>query len=161
MLAIFLNGPIGAGKSTLGQALADALNGNFIEGDDHSARGSPWYCSSFSTARSIEQAIATFATTDRPTIIARPVRCIEWIFYRRRLAEHGIETIIVSLSASYDATVAPGRGRQFSTDEHARIRTMIHEGYDRRPFSDFVLETDRDDIDMTIVRLIDQLSSIA
>jgi len=32
--AIFLNGPIGVGKSSLGRALAEALDGSFIDGDD-------------------------------------------------------------------------------------------------------------------------------
>jgi hypothetical protein len=87
-----------------------------------------------------------------------PLRCIEWTYYRRRLAEHGIRTITVSLSASYGATVATNRGRQFSAEEHARIKAMIEEGYDRRPFSDFVLRTDHDDIDTTLARLIALLS---
>jgi cytidylate kinase len=160
-LAIFLSGPIGAGKSTLGAALADALNGNFIEGDEHGARDRPWYAASLSRARSIVGAIASRTQSGRPTVIAYPLRCIEWTYYRRRLAEHGIRTITVSLSASYAATVAPNRGRQFSAEEHARIRTMIEEGYDRRQFSDFMLETDQDDIDGTLGRLIAQLSEIA
>jgi hypothetical protein len=160
MLAIFLSGPIGAGKSTLGRALADALDGNFIDGDDHKAPGKPWYGSSLSTARSILRAIATFAPDGQPTIIAYPLRCIEWTYYRRRLAEHGIHTIFVSLSASYEAIIAPSRGRRFSAEERARIRTMIGERYDRRPFSDLVLETDRNDIKLTLGRLIAQLSAI-
>jgi cytidylate kinase len=159
VLAIFLSGPIGAGKSTLGRALADALDGNFIEGDEHSARGRPWYCSTLSTAQSIERSITSFALNGRPTVIARPLRCIDYTYYYRRLTNHHIRMVVVTLVASYDATVASNRGRQFSIDERARIRAMIEEGYDRRPFSDFVLETDRDNIGTTLGKLIAQLST--
>ena len=34
--AIFLSGPIGTGKTSLGRMLAEKLGGAFIDGDDHS-----------------------------------------------------------------------------------------------------------------------------
>ncbi len=53
--AIFLNGPIGVGKTSLGRALARNLGSAFIDGDDHATPGKPWYGSSLSTSRSLPQ----------------------------------------------------------------------------------------------------------
>lgn len=158
--AIFLSGPIGAGKSTLGVALAQARRGTFIEGDEHSAPDRPWYASTLTTARSIVRAIVRDAEPDRPVVIAYPLRCLEWIFYRRHLEKSGIRMIVVSLGASYDSTTSADRGRRFSEGEQDRIRQMIAEGYDRRRFSDLVLRTDDENRDETLGRLLKELPNI-
>jgi shikimate kinase len=51
--AIFLSGPIGVGKSTLGQSLARALNAQFVEGDEHALEEVRWFACSLRTHRSI------------------------------------------------------------------------------------------------------------
>lgn len=76
-------------------------------------------------------------------VIAYPLGCINWIYFRRKFAESGASSIFVSLRASYDAIVDPRRGRAFTTEEHDRIRAMIAEGYDTRPFSDLVIDTEK------------------
>lgn len=140
--------------------LAYELRGTFIEGDEHSAPDKPWYVSTLYTARSIVRSIKAAADGGKPVVIAYPLRCIDWIFYRHKLAERDIHTIVVSLGASYDATIASDRGRRFSADERARIRQMIAEGYDRRGFSDFAIRTDRQNQHETLGRLLAQLPNL-
>jgi DNA polymerase III delta prime subunit len=154
-LAIFLNGPVGVGKSTLGTALADALRGSFVEGDDHAPSNKAWYASTHSTAHSILAAILRAVPAGKPVVVAYPIRCLDWIFYRRKLADYGIRSVFVSLTASFEAITAADRGRPFSEDEYHRIAQMISEGYDRRPFSDFIVRTDDGPID----EVLDQLTS--
>ena len=57
--AIFLSGPVGVGKSTLGRALAVTIGGGFIDGDDHSDLSKPWYRSILQCSKAIvEEAIS-------------------------------------------------------------------------------------------------------
>jgi cytidylate kinase len=151
--AIFLTGPIGAGKTTLASALARALDGAFIDGDVYLMRDRPWYACSRSTARSILGAVTAAAGEGRPAVVAFPMRCIDWLFLRGHLERRGIRMITVSLSASYDATVSPDRGRDFTAGEQARIREMIDQGYGRPPFADIALATDRAGVDETLAEL--------
>jgi hypothetical protein len=58
--------------------------------------------------------------------------------------------LFVSLRASFEGIVDERRGRRFSTDEQARIRAMIAEGYGARPFSDLVVDTDASGISETL-----------
>ena len=151
--AIFLNGPIGTGKTTLGRALADRLSAGFIDGDDFSDPDRPWYCSILQTSRSIIQDSVTVLATSNAVIIAYPLNCINWIYSRRKLADVGINTLFISLRASYAAIVNPQRGRIFSAEECDRILVMIAEGYGDRSFSDLVIETDKADFATTLMEL--------
>lgn len=157
-VAIFLSGPIGTGKSTLGIMLAQVLNGIFVEGDEHTNPNKPWYACTLSTARSIVRSVLASTTIDRPVIIAYPLRCIDWLFYRRHLAEYNIRVVVVSLTASHYAITSPARGREFSDSEQARISEMMVQGYDRRPFSDFTLRTDGGNKAETLALLLAGLS---
>jgi hypothetical protein len=141
--AVFLGGPIGAGKSTLGRALAERLDGGFIEGDDHSDPERPWYGSILTTSRGILAASVAALQTSRLVVIAYPFACTNYVFFRRRLGDVGASTVLVSLRASWEGIIAPGRGREFTPDERDRLRVMIAEGYGERPFSDLVVDTDR------------------
>jgi ABC-type cobalamin/Fe3+-siderophores transport system ATPase subunit len=139
--AIFLNGPIGSGKTTLGRALARRIGGVFIDGDDYSDPGRPWYCSILRTSRAVVQASEdAFAVSDF-AVIAYPLSCSTWIFYRRHIEALGARPIFINLRASYRQIVAPGRLRDFDAAEHARIQQMIAEGYAERPFADATIDT--------------------
>jgi hypothetical protein len=75
-----------------------------------------------------------------PVIAAYPLRCIDHIYLRGRLAERGLPSIFVKLSIPADRILAAGRGRAFTAWERARIGEMIAQGYDRRPWADLVFE---------------------
>ncbi len=151
--AIFLSGPVGAGKTTLGRALAERLAGGFIDGDDFSDPDRPWYCSILRTSKAMAQA-GLAALEDRSTVvIAYPLNCINWIYFRRRFADAGIRPFFVSLRVSYPSVVGKSRGRVFSNEEHDRIQVMIAEGYGARPFSDLVIDTDTAGFAVTLAHL--------
>jgi len=150
---IFLSGPVGAGKTTLGRALAERLSAGFIEGDDFSAPGRPWYCSTLRTSRAIVHAGMTTLNNRDAVVIAYPLRCTNWIYFRRKFGDAGVPTFFVSLRASYLSIIDQKRGRKFSNDEHERIQVMISEGYGARPFSDLVLDADRTSFPITLTQL--------
>jgi hypothetical protein len=151
--AIFLSGPIGAGKTTLGRALGERIGGAFIDGDDHSDPGRPWYCSILRTSTATLRA-GLARLHDKPAIVvAYPLNCMTWIYFRRKFEGVGVQPLFVSLRASFPAITGQNRGRSFSREEKERIQVMIAEGYGSRPFSDLVVDTDGPDFAATLVRL--------
>ena len=157
---VFLNGPIGAGKTTLGRAAAERLGGRFLDGDDFADPDRPWYASLPRTVTGIYGAVLQTPETVPVTVVAYPLNCVTWIYFRRRLAEAGKAVIFISLRASYEAILDPRRGRLFDADERERIGVMLAEGYAERPFSDLILDTDRDGFEATAVRLAAAIRSL-
>jgi hypothetical protein len=151
--AIFLGGSIGSGKTTLGRCLADNLSGAFIDGDDYSDPTKPWYCSILQTSRTIVNQASRALNDGEVVVVAYPLACMNWIYFRRKFADIGATPFFVSLSASYEKIVDGRRGRFFSPEEHERIKIMIAEGYGSRPFSDLVFETDKVDFQSTLAAL--------
>jgi DNA polymerase III delta prime subunit len=151
--AILLDGPIGTGKTTLGRALAERLSGGFIDGDAFADPDHPWYCSILRTSQSIVHNGAGMLATADVVVIAYPLGCINWIYFRRKFIEAGASPFFVGLHASYEAIVDERRGRSFTSEEHDRIQVMIAEGYGTRPFSDLMVDTDKADFAMTLAAL--------
>lgn len=151
---IFLSGPIGVGKTTLGRALASAIGGGFIDGDDYLDQEQPWYSSSLRTSIAVVRAGLAILENENTIVIAHPLRCVNWIYYRRKFAEAQVRTLFISLHATADTITAEGRGRKFDDEEKHRIAAMIAEGYGARPFSDLILDTSQTSFGGTLVRLI-------
>lgn len=148
--AIFLNGPIGVGKTTLGRGLAERLGGHFLDGDDYSKSGKPWYCSIHSTSKAIVREGLSTLEHQPALVVAYPLCCLNWIYYRRRFSDAGIRPHFITLRASYSSIVSARRGRLFSIQENRRINVMIEEGYGQRHFSDAFVDTDRLDFAGTL-----------
>lgn len=151
--AVFLNGPIGAGKTTLGRALAQRLNGQFLDGDDYADHSKPWYCSIRQTSQAIVDNGLASLRAHPVVVIAYPLGCSSWIYYRRKFGDAGRHAIFVTLRASYEQIVDASRGRTFNDWEHRRIRTMIREGYDSRAFSDLIVDSGSGSLAETLTQL--------
>lgn len=150
---IFLSGAIGTGKTTLGRALARALRGGFIDGDDHADPDKPWYATIKTTSARILRAALALLSEQPVVVIAYPLRRRDWIYYRRKFADAGVRPLFITLRAPLDTIIHPGRGRIFSSEESARIAIMIDEGYSRRDFSDAFVDTGTDDFPTAFAQL--------
>ena len=150
---IFLSGPIGAGKTTLGRELAARLEGVFLDGDDFSRSDLPWYACILQTSRGILRAGIAGVEQKGISVVSYPLGCINWIYFKRSFEDRGVQTTFVSLRASFSSIVDEGRGRVFSDIERQRIRDMIEEGYDARPFSDLTFDTDIASFDETLANI--------
>jgi cytidylate kinase len=139
---IFLSGPIGAGKTTLGRELAARLKAVFLDGDDFARPDTPWYACILQTSRGILQAGIAGVEQKGIAVVAYPLGRINWIYFKRSFEDRGVRTTFVSLRAAYASIVNEGRGRLFSAGERQRIQGMIEEGYDARSFSDLIVDTD-------------------
>lgn len=162
---VFLSGAIGVGKTSVGRTLARALGYGFVDGDAHAAPGQPWYCSALRCSAGIVSACATHLRTAAVpahggVVVAYPVRCISWIYFRRHLEDHGVRSVFVGMVAPYAAIVDPARGRAFSSAEHARIREMIFQGYGRQSFLNLVIEADTPGIATTTALLVQRLAPL-
>lgn len=157
---IFLNGPVGVGKTTLGRALAATIDAGFIDGDDFSDPGRPWYCSIRRTSEAVVSAALAILEQRSFAVIAYPLNCVTWVYYRRRFGAAAACPVFVSLRASYEGITSPLRLRRFSVEEHARIKTMIRQGYAERPFSDLIIDTDKASFEATLDRLASEVLRI-
>lgn len=150
---IVLNGPIGAGKTTLGRALAHELDAAFIDSDDLSDPGKRWFEEVLTTSRALVRAGLEALECRSTLVVAKPLRTRDWRFLKARFGAVGIAVHCVTLSARLDAILDPARGRSLDADERARAAEMIQQGYAARPFSVAVVDTDREDFPATAARL--------
>jgi hypothetical protein len=140
---IFLNGPIGVGKTVLGRLVAAELDALFIDSDDLGDSSKRWFGQGLSTGMALVGA-ALGALRERPVVlVAKPLRARDWVFFKRRLEAMGATAYCITLAAGAEAILSPSRGREFDAEERARIGEMIAQGYGNRPFSDALVETDR------------------
>ena len=124
---VFVGGPIGAGKTALGRGLAERLQGVFLDGDDFSQSDRPWYACILQTSRGIVRAGVAAVEQTGLAVVAYPLGCTNWIYFKRSFEDRGVRTVFVSLRAAYASIVDEGRGRVFSAGERHRIRGMIAE----------------------------------
>lgn len=139
MVVICLNGPINAGKSTIGRVLADRLpDAEFIEGDDHGIpEGVPF-------EEMIAQATAWLAGLIAEKqraflVIAYPLRPEDFALLREASAKRGARLFVVTLAPPMELVLKDRGARRLDDEERARIREMYAEGYASRDFSDMIV----------------------
>lgn len=145
-MAVFLDGPIGVGKTTIGKALADEMSGVFLDGDDFSCSGKPWFASSLSTSRRILEACSVSLDSNPLVIVGYPVRCLNWVFFKRHLQDMDTTLFLVGLQARAESISSPRRARMLSDGEKARSYEMARQGYGARAYSDVFIRTDENDV---------------
>ena len=157
---IFLNGPIGAGKTALGRAAAAELGASFIDGDDLGDPSKRWVEQVLSTAKALVGA-GMAALRERPVaIVAMPLRRRDWVFLKSRFEAEGVFVHCITLAARAESILGPGRGREFDADEQARTREMIAQGYGNRSFSHAIVETDRASLADTVDAVVASCRSL-
>jgi hypothetical protein len=139
MIVICLNGPINAGKSTIGRVLAGMLpDAEFIEGDDHGIpEGVPF-------EEMIERATAWLAGLIAEKqraflVIAYPLRPEDFALLREACAKRGARLFVVTLAPPMELALKDRGDRKLDDEERARIREMYAEGYAARNFSDMIV----------------------
>ncbi len=151
--AILIDGPIGVGKTTFGRALARRFEGTFVDGDDLTRKGKPWYHSSLSTCRRIcEVGLKSLEQTDF-LFVSRPVRCLDWIYFKHQFERKAVGLVLIGLQSSVENITHESRGRSFSPGEIKRMAEMIQQGYGAREYSDLTLRTDQSCISETAILL--------
>jgi hypothetical protein len=158
--AIFLNGAIGTGKTTLGRALATNIAAGFIDGDDHADPDKPWFASIKQTSERIVHAGFEILATHSAVVIAYPLGRTNWIYFRRKFGDAGVVPLFITLKASLGDITSSGRNRNFSDWERERIKVMIAEGYGSRSFSDAIVDTGRSDFPTTLATLTGEAQTL-
>jgi len=139
VLVLVLNGPINAGKTTTGRALAAMLtDAHFIDGDDHEAADD---------APLTERIAASFARIERMIgtveasvlVIACPLRDEDVERLGAACLRRAAELRVVTLAPPIEIALSNRGSRQLRPDEVSRSRQMYAEGYATRAFSDLVI----------------------
>ena len=139
MIVIVLNGPINAGKTTTGKALAAMLPGaRFIDGDDHGAPEDAPFLTILEMAFSrLERLI--LAASEPFLVIAIPLRDEDHARLRAAAESRGGRLLVATLAPPVELAVTNRGTRELKAGEVARSREMFAEGYASRAFSDVVI----------------------
>ena len=155
---VIFDGPIGAGKSTYAQAMADWFGGWFIEGDDYTDPSGPWYASNLYTSRRIIAATQKALQNVRIVWIARPLRPRDYAFFKQHFSQLGYRVVVIGVTADRDALSV--RPRAFSKDEVNRSVEMSAQGYGARSFSDAYFQTDTMELQDMVDHMAAQIGPI-
>ena len=139
---IFLNGPIGVGKTTLGRALATRLGGAFIDSDDLRDYSKSWIAEVLTGSKKLVKSSKDALEAKPIVIVAKALRVRDYAYFRAAFEAENIAFYCVTLTASEENILAENRRRSFDAGEQVRIAEMIAQGYADRPFSDATIATD-------------------
>ncbi|MCZ4344572.1 shikimate kinase [Devosia neptuniae] len=139
MLVVVLNGPINAGKTTTGKALAAIVpRAAFFDGDDHDAPDdAPLVARIEASMRRLEHLIAT--ADGAVLVLATPLRHNDYQRLLRVSATRHADLRVVTLAPPVETATSNRGSRQLRPDEILRTRQMYVEGYASREFSDLTI----------------------
>jgi hypothetical protein len=136
---VVLNGPINAGKTTVGKTLAAAIDGAaFIDGDDNGLPdGAPLDVVIEASLRRLSSEIAT--NPAGVLVLAYPLRGADHARLKAAAEAAGRRLVTVTLAPPIGVVLGDRGDRRLDDGERARIREMYAEGYHDRVFSDFTV----------------------
>jgi predicted ATPase len=143
-LAVFLHGSIGAGKTTLGTALAERCSSAYVDGDQYQLPDRPWFASSLTVARALADAAVRETRSASLVVLGYPLRCVDHLYLKRRLEQAGVRTLFVNLRPPLSSILGPERGRIFTDWERRRTAEMVEQGYNSCSWSDARVDTSGD-----------------
>lgn len=138
-IVVVLNGPINAGKTTVGKALAAAIDGAvFIDGDDNGLPdGAPLDVVIEASLRRLSSEIA--ANPAVVLVMAYPLREADHACLMAAANTAGRRLWTVTLAPPIEVVLGDRGDRRLDDWERARIREMYAEGYHDRAFSDLTI----------------------
>jgi hypothetical protein len=143
LTVLHINGAINSGKSALGRALSVLLpEAVFIDGDEHDAPDGASLPVRIEAALSrIEAEIGK--AREGCLIVAYPLEQAHHERLRAAADRRGARFRVLTLAPPLEVALIDRGTRRLSVEERKRIAEMYEEGYQRRPFSDLVLDTSR------------------
>jgi hypothetical protein len=137
---IWLNGTVGAGKSSVGRALAAALPGaGFFDGDDFAGAANLPPARRWRVATEALLRIVARPAGIRTLVIAYPLGRQEHRRLRAVAGRARMALVVVTLATPL-RLILRGRGtRRLDAQEQARARAMRSQGYHRRRFARLTL----------------------
>ena len=138
-IVVVLNGPINAGKTTVGKALAAAIDGAvFIDGDDNGLPdGAPLDVIIEASLRRLSSEIA--ANPAGVLVFAYPLRAADHARLKTAAEAAGRHLWTVTLAPPIEVVLGDRGDRRLDDGERGRIREMYAEGYHDRVFSDLTI----------------------
>lgn len=156
MLVICINGAINAGKTTVGRLLAARVAGGcFVDGDDHDAHGEALGRVIEAGVGRLVAAVGAHAGRARVLVLAYPLRESDYARVRAAADGVGAEIRCVTLAPSLAVALSRRGDRELSKEEVVRVREMYAEGYDRRGFSDLVVDNSGMTAGETVERVLE------
>lgn len=136
---VVLSGPINAGKTTVGKALAAAIDGAvFIDGDDNGLPdGAPLEVIIEASLGRLSSEIA--ANPAGVLVLAYPLRAADHARLKAAAEAAGRRLVTVTLAPPIEVVLGDRGDRRLDDWERARIREMYAEGYHDRAFSDLTI----------------------
>jgi chloramphenicol 3-O-phosphotransferase len=138
-IVVVLNGPINAGKTTVGKALAAAIDdAAFIDGDDNGLPdGAPLDVIIEASLRRLSSEIA--ANPAGVLVLAYPLREADHARLEAAAEAAGRRLWTVTLAPPIEVVLGDRGDRRLDDWERGRIREMYAEGYHDRAFSDLTI----------------------
>src|SRR5258708_1729418 len=123
--AIFLSGPINAGKSTVGRLLSQSIPESvFIDGDDLAPMGVPLAQKIPVVSRRLVEAVAEHARLRRLVVAAYPVSREDWRVVVGDMTSRELQGQFVTLAPRIEVALSERGGRVLDDWEMRRIPEM-------------------------------------
>ena len=135
MHAVFLSGPINAGKSTVGELLSRMVpDGIFLDGDDFAPPDQPFERRIVVALARLVEAVIQKSQDGRVVVAAYPLSPRDWAAVTEALARHRFDAACVTLAPPLEVALASRGSRTLTQWERTRIAEMYREGLARPPF---------------------------